>query len=58
MRCKACNRIDANAILGDYYCVPCSTSIRKTAGSNYTLADLYDTMEEQTDAEVIKGILK
>ena len=58
MRCKACNREDANPVYDDWYCTTCTTIIRRATGEDYTLADLYDTMEEQTDAVLIEEILK
>ena len=51
MRCKCCNREDSNPVLDDWYCRDCEVIIRKTAGHDFTLEDLYRIMEEGDEDE-------
>lgn len=43
MRCRCCNREDANPRWDDWYCSTCETSIKDT--SDFTMEDLYRIME-------------
>lgn len=49
MRCKCCNRMDSNPVLGDWYCSVCERSIRKAMGEEFTLEDLYGIIEGEAN---------